>query len=534
MKRVFSLSLAGGAMLFLLAGLTANGATTDPQVIDSEFLGPFTGADAPLDPANVTPENIGYYGTDLGWSYEHDGQIHFMFGDTWSTESYAPINGKESPLHDDVFGTVSLAEWPDGSRIKAGNIPTINLAQDPETKRFLAFDPGHAMDLGKTPIGGFSDGEHEYGLFLLVKGKACQARSDCTGGMSCDTTLGTLGASLDEQAGTTLACLKGTPYCTGANHKGICTDPRASIAGPTTAGKIASAAMTLRFGRKSDRDPAHYIDTADWVTTKFMNSAIRAVRRFEPDSPAGWDFSSPSSSDSKVKIFYFGRPSFIGVGAVGRPASLYFAYSSIPDAEHGWNRRYYYGTGKDGKPEFGPDESRASPVSMATDEIDIVNQMSVVWLEQIGKWMMVYGGGVTDIKSAFLPKCGLLQLFAGTDCDQVNMNDRSIVVRFADNPWGPWSGSQTMMKVEGPEKGPSGQYGPGGSLRHPACQAANCAPHSRADNYHEDEYGFLYGVNVIEPWTSVNGSELTIVWNASTWDPYRVGLYRTRFRIGTD
>ena len=42
------------------------------------------------------------------------------------------------------------------------------------------------------------------------------------------------------------------------------------------------------------------------------------------------------------------------------------------------------------------------------------------------------------------------------------------------------------------------------------------------------EYGFLYGVNIIEQWTRPAGNGVDIIWNASSWDPYRVILMRTR------
>ena len=45
--------------------------------------------------------------------------------------------------------------------------------------------------------------------------------------------------------------------------------------------------------------------------------------------------------------------------------------------------------------------------------------------------------------------------------------------------------------------------------------------------YHPDEYGFLYSANIIDPWIKRSGTGVDIIWNASTWDPYRVALFRT-------
>ena len=45
--------------------------------------------------------------------------------------------------------------------------------------------------------------------------------------------------------------------------------------------------------------------------------------------------------------------------------------------------------------------------------------------------------------------------------------------------------------------------------------------------YSPKEYGFFYSANIIEQWTRPTSEGVDIVWNASTWDPYRVVLLRT-------
>ena len=54
--------------------------SADPTVGETQVLGPFTGHGAALHPENVSPHRIRYYGTDLGFTYEHDGQIQILFG----------------------------------------------------------------------------------------------------------------------------------------------------------------------------------------------------------------------------------------------------------------------------------------------------------------------------------------------------------------------------------------------------------------------------------------------------------------------
>ena len=85
-------------------------AVADPSPGETTVLGPLTGVGAKLHPRNVAPIPIAYYGTDLGYTYEHRGQLHFLFGDTAATEQGAPIEPSTKGAHDDSFATLDLAE----------------------------------------------------------------------------------------------------------------------------------------------------------------------------------------------------------------------------------------------------------------------------------------------------------------------------------------------------------------------------------------------------------------------------------------
>jgi hypothetical protein len=115
-------------------------------------LGPFTGLHAPLHPDNLRPQPLEYDGTDLGWSYARGGKLQFLFGDTTASAQGAPID----PTHDDAFGTIDLADWPDPTRISPGNLPFLKLAQHAGTAQADALDPGVPMEGLKTPVGAFS------------------------------------------------------------------------------------------------------------------------------------------------------------------------------------------------------------------------------------------------------------------------------------------------------------------------------------------------------------------------------------------
>ena len=156
-------SPAVGGVVAILASARPVPAAPSPGA--TEVLGPFVGFDARLHPDNERPHPIAYGGTDLGWSYRHGGRIVFLFGDTHAGEKGEPIN----LVHDDTFGTIELADWPDPTRITRGNVPRIRLGQDAGTSQASGIDPGRPMEGLKTPLGGFSNGTREFGLFITGK-----------------------------------------------------------------------------------------------------------------------------------------------------------------------------------------------------------------------------------------------------------------------------------------------------------------------------------------------------------------------------
>ncbi len=163
-------------------------------------------------------------------------------------------------------------------------------------------------------------------------------------------------------------------------------------------------------------------------------------------------------------------------------------------------------------------------------EYDIVDQNTFAWVEPLKKWVMFFGGGLSTLPiPPALMKCGLVELFSGPDCKDVEIGDGAIRMRTADNPWGPWSPAQDVIVGGDPAVPGSGQYGVGGMLRHPACTKAGCAPHTDTEIYPRDkEYGFFYAPNIIEQWIKPVDKGVDLYWIVSTWDPYRVILLRTR------
>lgn len=534
------------AAVSLLAACAKEAAPRDPVAGETTILGPFTGHYAPLHPDNIAPHPIKYYGTDLGWSYEHGGKIQFLFGDTNATEEDDRIQASTGGIWDDGFGSIDLAEWPDSSRITPQNIPLLRLGQNPGTDEAAAIDPGHAMEGFKTPIGGFSNGSREFGIFYTSKPRACRADADCGNDLACDTGLGTLGEPWDTDKGLTIACIDGNPGCAAdplndaagkpIAGSGICVDRTSSFYADTDAGRIGAVALKHLIGIRSTDDPRRYTDTRVWHTSKFANAAARTVAVFDR-ALAEQDYRPAKDAGGKQRVFLWGRPGFIGVGAAGRPMGLYFAWADLPPGPgFSWRLNYFAGMDAGGKPRFSPNERDAvaadldsSAEGVQPEVHDIVDQMSLSWVEPLKKWVMFYGGGMVNTPTEYLPNCGVLEFFTGSDCTQVVIGNGAIRMRSADHPWGPWSAPQDVLIGGDPNRlPPEHQYAPGGVLRHPACNEPACVTHTKSREVSPDEYGFLYGVNIIEQWTRPADDGVDILWNLSTWDPYRVVLVRTR------
>lgn len=521
----------------LLGALLTGCAAPGPHPVSTEYLGPFTGDGGALHPDNETPHRIAYYGTDLGWTYTHRGRLHILFGDTWATESYAPIEAATGFRFDDGFGIIAAAQNLDPNAISAGNLPRILLGQHAGSSEMMAIDPGHAMDLGKTPMGGFSNGAGEFGIFNTTKPQGCAVDAHCGNGLSCDGTLGYVGTGYFQQEYLTLACRDGSAGCNADPYfeagapvagSGLCVDPTSLINGERISNLLGPMALRVLIGRRDAADPRRYHPTRTWLTHKFMNVTVRAVESPDPTGATG----------NAQRVYLWGRPGFIGVAANHRPMPAYFAWAEMPRGEDfRWQPRYFAGM-ENGVPKFSDDEREAVPMDLDStrsgvqpgEPHDIVNQMSVTYVAPLGKWVMFYGGGLIRLPTAALPNCGVLELFSGGECTDVDMGNGAVRMRTADHPWGPWSPPRDVIVGGDPAHGAIGQFGPGGALRHPACTAGTCAPHSDMFAYSADEHGFYYGVNIIEEWTRATPDGAVLLWNASTWDPYRVVLLRTHIR----
>ena len=497
------------------------------------------------------------FAPDLGLTDIHDGELRIVFGDVILLRDGDPI----SIVRDDVQGRISLADFPDGDAVDAYvaahppaegqaswqhqappvfyQLTTLGLAST--ITLFEGGAAGRALNTGlfKAPLAAFSNARvgDASGFFTIY---ARSVPTQCSGGESpscdegleCDTRLGKLGGNLFEDGPV---CVLGTRYCRVVSGGGLCVDPTSSVYDrDLDAGLLQAIAWKHSVGNADRQTPERYY-TRHWNTNKFTNLSARTVNDFDPARPRGLGNDYRPTDGSKPalsKVLLWGRAGYVGTRADGRDLQLYFAVADVPSyspsGQFEWAPRYFTGLGADGAPQFSSRQVDAVPLHLngsprAENEIwDVVNQMSVSWVDSLGSWVMLYGGGANPVLAGFFT--------SGLGASVQHDPEGAIHVRFARQPWGPWSAPQQLFAAGDPNpltEAPldASQYAPGGILRHPMCLAGGCAPSEWTEG--RSDYGFLYAANIIDAWTVPTAKGARIYWNVSTWHPYQVVLLET-------
>ncbi len=175
------------------------------------------------------------------------------------------------------------------------------------------------------------------------------------------------------------------------------------------------------------------------------------------------------------------------------------AYLSVVPAaqfETGKGTRYFTGLDSTGAPVWSENESDAKPIV----ENGTLGDLSVTWCKDLGLWLMTY-----DRRS---PTNG-------------------IAFSYSRTPWGPWSEPQVIFNAV--RDGAAGKYihipnsSPPDGLAGPVIGRGQANP--------EAVHGGNYAPYVVERWTKVRDSDLTIYYALSTWNPYVVVLMKSRLHV---
>lgn len=497
-----------------------------------------------------------FYGADLGWTFSHGDELWVMFGDTWSSEWGTSLESDA----DDALGKLSLLDFPDGDAVERWvrerawwSLPAWRAAAPPlwverdwtgraVPIRQVSRGVSLTSVVGLTPIAGFSNARRDatsgaFGLFLRNEPVQCDDDGSCRDGFDCDPGLGRCAPVNDLSA----ACVVGTADCDCVpvgNQRGLCQDRGSALyVGGSERGRSQAVVMRQQVGN-AVRGFDTVFATQPWDTHRFFNATIRTVNDFDPARASGAGNDYTSADGSKVGrdgAFVWGRPSFGGLGAEGRDARLYLAWLPMPsydEAGHfAFQPRFFAGLDAQGRPRFV--EREVDSVALDLDDSqrgvqpeemhDVVGQMSISWIPSLERWVMFYGG---DMGEEFL------RYIFGPDRHALAHDPLgSIYVRFAEEPWGPWTVPAPLFSAGAPDLGVIGQYGPGGILHDPGCGHPHCAPSEPAFSGWPGlpgERGRLYGPSIVDPWTEERpDGAVDLYWHLSTWNPYQVVLMRT-------
>lgn len=522
----------------ILALLACSGSPALAQVVaPPEMLGAIAGPGSVVEPAGVR-----FYGTDLGWTFEHRGRHFMLFGDTWP---HARSLCEPLPHNDDSQATLP-------SSLPAAGVPRLRVATDPdapaEFARIRLFRDGESLVMGynKTPLTAFSDGTDAIGLFGLVDLVRChrhRGRPSCRPhALRCSQQVGictppTLGFDAPCDVVTGAGCIVGQ-HCE-PTATGVCIDPDSSQNDGTSASLPATAAYHTHLGYQDADRPSDYHDAGTLASNKFIDVTARTVRCFTGGA-CGSDYTPGHGA-----VLIWGRPGYDV--QPGRQAHMYLLVHRLPmrrDAAGGLRLRpRYFAGARPGseEPLWTRHESRARPLAMdgiaggdPDDDQPFPNQTGVSWLgPPVSKWMMLYGGGGSPLSG-------------GGGGGMPGPAPGSIRVRFADHPWGPWSPSAVHLNPGSPSV-VGDPFGPGGFIFNPACRDQPPAVCARSDPSRPLDFlfpgcppvgalvdpGILYAPNIIDAYTRSDGAGgLDVFWNVSVWNPYLVALLQTNVKPG--
>ncbi len=185
-----------------------------------------------------------------------------------------------------------------------------------------------------------------------------------------------------------------------------------------------------------------------------------------------------------------------GTGAY-RKSDAYLSMVPGSQFESGKGTRYFAGLDASGAPIWSQKESDAKAIV----ENGTMGDLSVTWCKDLGLWLMTY--------------------------DSRDPSPRGILFSYSRTPWGPWSEPQIIFNAM--RDGALGKF-----IHNPQTNSEDglAGPViGKGQANPQAVHGGAYAPYVVERWTKLNGSELSIYYVLSTWNPYVVVLMKSRLHV---
>ena len=260
------------------------------------------------------------------------------------------------------------------------------------------------------------------------------------------------------------------------------------VAGISLGGQMYVAVST-------DHSPDRSTDRS--ILTRFTLPAVFQPLRTISQLPAGrFVKMSLHTQPGPIAGMPSGGP-FVLVWGTGvyRQSDAYLSIVPVAQFESGKGTMYFAGTDAAGSPSWSANESEAKAIV----QNGTLGDLSVTWCKDLGLWLMTYDRRAPT---------------------------RGIALSYSRTPWGPWSEPQILFNVANDGIGrfihnPNGN--PPDGLAGPVIGKGQMDP--------EAVRGGAYAPYVVERWTKLKGSELSVYYVLSTWNPYVVVLMKSRLKV---
>jgi uncharacterized protein DUF4185 len=234
---------------------------------------------------------------------------------------------------------------------------------------------------------------------------------------------------------------------------------------------------------------------SDWSTDKTMLTRFTPPASFEPLRQISGRFLTMSTHVEPPGPPTLGLPPggpyvLVWATAKYRQSDAYLFIVPAARFETGEGTLYYAGSDGTGAPKWSPRESDAAPI--VTD--GTLGDVSVTWSKDLGVWLMTYD----------------------------HRAPRGIFFQSSPKPWGPWSPRQPVA-VPGDVAAYLHDPGrvPDDGLGGPTI----------GKNDPQTTHGGMYAPYVVERWTKLQGTTLSLFYTLSTWNPYVVVLMKSQFKV---